>query len=145
MPRQFVEKWVLNGRDDSVNRELDDIRSGYPPPSLSGNQFISGVLYQTASAEFTTLLSIPSARVFRLRNMVVDNDYLAPVNVKFYNYPSASTMSHLGYAMKVAGSGTDHIDGLDFPFRGGPSGGIYMCTDQPSLWVRIYGILIASD
>ncbi len=143
--KMFIEKWALNGRDDSVDRELDEVRSGYPPASISGLQFFSGVLYQTASSEFTTLLSIPSTRVFRLRRVIVDNDYAAPNHIKLYNYPSASTLSHLALAMKVAGSQTEFVDDLDVPFRGGPSGGIYMCTPQPSAWVRVQGVLIASD
>jgi hypothetical protein len=144
MPRQFVEKWVLNGRDDSVGREIDTIRSGYPPASISGLQFFSGVLYFTA-AEFTWLLSIPSTKVFRLNRMIVDNDNAAPNTLKLYNYPSASTLSFLALAMKIAGSQTEFIDNLDVPFRGGASGGIMGSVALASLWVRLQGILVTSD
>lgn len=144
MGRQFVEKWVLDGRTDSAERELDEVRSGYPIASFA-SQWFSGVLYATASAEFTTLLSLPSTRVFRLRRMIVDNDYAAPNRVRLYNYPSASTTSFVAVAMKIAGSQTEFVDNLDVPFIGGPSGCVYICTPQPSVWVRIQGILIASQ
>lgn len=145
MGRQFVEKWVLNGRDGSVDREIDTIRSGYPPASISGLDFFSGVLYATASAEFTTLLSVPSTKVFRLNRIIVDNDYGVVNQVKLYNEPAKSTLSFVALAMKVGGSVTEFVDDLDVPFRGGASGGVYMCTPQPSVWVRVQGILIASD
>jgi len=135
----------MNERDGSRNLEIDTIRSGYPLASISGLDFFSGVLYATVSAEFTTLLSVPSTKVFRLRRMIVDNDYAAANMVKLYNYPSASTLSFIALPMKIAGSQTEFIDDLDVPFRGGGSGGVYMCTPQPSVWVRVQGILIASD
>lgn len=142
--RQFVEKWVLNERTGDVDREVDVIRSAYPPASISGLQFFSGALYFTA-AEFTWLLSVPSTRVFRLNRMIVDNDNAAPNVLNLYNYPSASTLSFAALHMKVAGSGTEFINDLDVPFRGGPSGGIMASVGLASLWVRVQGILIASD
>lgn len=145
MPRQFVEKWVLNTRDDSVDREVDTIRSGYPPVSISGLQFFSGALYATAATEFTWLLSIASTKVFRLNRMIVDNDNAAPNIVNLYNYPSASTLSFAALRMKIAASGTEFIDDLDVPFRGGASGGIMASIALASLWVRVQGILITSD
>lgn len=145
MNRIFVDKWLMNERDGSRNLEIDTVRSGYPPASNSGLAFFSGALYATASAEFTTLLSVPSTKIFRLRRMIVDNDYGVANQVKLYNYPSASTLSFVAVAMKIAGSETEFIDDLDVPFRGGGSGGVYVCTPQPSLWIRVQGILIASD
>lgn len=144
MSRQFVEKWVLNTRDDSVDRELDVIRSGYPPASISGLSFFSGALYFTA-AEFTWLLSVASAKVFRLNRMIVDNDNAAPNVLNLYNYPSTSTLAYAALRMKIAASETEFIDGLDVPFRGGASGGMMASVALASLWVRVQGILITSD
>ena len=144
MARMLVDKWVLNERDGSRNMELDTVRSGYPPASVSGLQFFSGALYFTA-AEFTWLLSVPSAKVFRLNRMIVDNDNAAPNILNLYNYPSASTLSFAALRMKVAGSQTEFVNGLDVPFVGGLSGGIMGSVALASLWVRVQGILITSD
>lgn len=143
--RMFVEKWVLNERTGSVDREIDEVRSYFPPPSISGLDFFSGVLYATASAEFTTLLSVPSTRIFILRGLCIDNDYASPNAVNLYNYDAASTLSFAAYRVKVHASGTEIVNNLNVPFRGGGSGGVFMCTPQPSVWVRVTGILIASD
>lgn len=144
MPRQFVEKWVLNTRDDSVDREVDTIRSGYPPASISGLNFFSGVLYFTA-AEFTWLLSIATTKVFRLNRMIVDNDNAAPNVLNLYNCPSLSGLSLAALRMKIGASETEFIDNLDVPFRGGASGGIMGSVALASLWVRVQGVLITSD
>lgn len=145
MPRQFVEKWVYNERTGSADREIDEIRSYYPPPSISGLDFFSGVLYQTVSAEFTVLLSVPTNKVFMLRQVTVDNDYADANVARLYNYPDESTLTFLALPIKVHGSGTEFVNGLNIPFWGGASGGIYHCSPQPSVWVRVQGILIASD
>lgn len=145
MPRQFVEKWVLNTRDDSVDREIDTIRSGYPPASISGLEFFSGALYFAAGSAFTWLLSIATTKVFRLNRMIVDNDNAAPNVLNLYNCPSLSGLSFAALRMKIAASGTEFIDNLDVPFRGGASGGIMASVALESLWVRVQGILITSD
>lgn len=145
MGRQFVEKWLLNERDETMNRELDIFRGGYPPPSMASHHF-SGAFYFTASAEsMYAIVSVPTQKVFRLKRMVVDNDYASPNILNFYNYPSVSEISCAALRMKIAGSQTEFIDDLDVPFRGGVSGGVYASCLQGSLWVRVQGILIVSD
>lgn len=151
MPRQFVEKWVLNERTGSANREVDEIRSGYPLPAslLSGLDVpFSGVQYLTA-ASFFEILSVPSTKFFRLNRMIVDNDNAVPNQLNLYNFPSGSTLSYAALRMKIAASQTEFIDDLDVPFRGGESGGVYACclsaSTSAGIWVRVQGILITSD
>ncbi|MBW2675395.1 MAG: hypothetical protein JRD89_18635, partial [Deltaproteobacteria bacterium] len=89
--RTFVEKWVLNERTGSVNREIDLIRSGYPPTPASG------YYHWTDSQVYTMLLSVPyvsgasivSARIFRLQRMIVHNDQV-PNKLVFYDGPGTS-------------------------------------------------------
>jgi len=150
MPRQFIEKWVLNGRDDSVDKEYDTIRSGYPPASVSGAHFISGVMYFTDAASFHSVLSISAGKVFRLKRMIVDNDNAADNQLILYNYGADSALvTYCALRMKIAGSTTEFIDDLDVPFWGGASGGIYGCiligTDSTGVFLRLQGLLIASD
>lgn len=146
MARQFVEKWVLNTRDGSVDREIDTIRSGYPPASVSAAHYFSGVHYLTNAASFFEILSIPSTKVFRLNRMIVDNDNAAPNQLILYNYGLESDlMTFAALRMKIAGSQTEFIDDLDVPFLGGASGGMYACCAVTGVWVRMQGILITSD
>lgn len=150
MGRQFVEKWVLNERDGSVNRELDVVRSGFPPASVSAADFFSGVQYLTNAASYVEVLSIATTKVFRLNRLIVDNDNPAPNRLILYNYPSESAlMTFMALRMKIAGSETNFIDDLDVPFLGGNSGGMFACCATASatggVWVRVQGILITSD
>lgn len=130
MPRQFVEKWVLNGRDDSVNKEVDTIRSGFP--SLAE----SGYYHWADSQVYTHLLSVPSGKRFRLQRMIVHNDKV-PNKVVFYDGPGVSVTA---FIIDMAQSQTEFISDIDVPFQS------HMCASNLDsyIFVRVQGILITS-
>ena len=149
MARQFVEKWVLNTRDGSVNREIDEVRSGYPPLP------ISGYYHWGASQVYTCLLSVPSGMIFRWRGMVAYNKNDAPNIAHFYNGPSASVAATL-FPFVMAGSGNVFVDNMDVPvpayvdsaaanLTATLTGGLYGSNLDSNLFVRVQGILIASE
>lgn len=137
MTREFIEKWVLNDRTGSVNREIDEIRSIYPATPASGSY------YWGASQVFTCLLSVPSGKTFILRQLYVYSK-TDPNEVVFYNGPSViATVLPLA----VAQSQGNFINGLNLPFVGsaGVSGGVYASNLDSNLFIRVQGILITSE
>lgn len=131
MARQFVEKWILNERTGSVNREIDQVRSGYPALCESG------FYHWSNSQVYTHLLSVPSGKIFRLQRMIVHNDAV-PNKVVFYDGPGVSVEA---FEMDMAQSQTEFINDLDVPFQS------HVCASNLDsyLFVRVQGVLIASE
>lgn len=139
--RQFIEKWVLNERTGSVNREVDEIRSGYPALPASG------YYHWGASQVYTCLLSVPSGMIFRWQKMIAYNKNPGPNLVHFYDGPSASIAATL-FPFVMAGSQNEFVNLMDVPVQGGSAasaGGLYGSNLDSNLFVRVQGILIASE
>jgi len=131
MPRQFIEKWVLNERTGSVHREVDQVRSAYPQLAESG------FYHWTDSQVYTMLLSVPSTKWFRLNRIIVHNEHLINKLV-FYDGPGVSVTA---FMMDLVPSDTAFVDGLDVPFQS------HVCASNldSEVFCRVQGVLVTSE
>jgi hypothetical protein len=129
--RTFVEKWVFNERTGSVNREVDEVRSAYPPLANSG------FYHWDTSQVYTMLLSVPSTKIFRLKRMIVYNGQVLNELV-FYDGPGTSVTA---FIMDLVPSQTEFINGLDVPFQS------HVCASNldSQVFCRVQGILVTSE
>lgn len=134
---RFVQSWVLNGRDDSVERDLDRIRSVYPWKSATSGQ---GFAVLTSQGRFDSFVSVPSTRHFLWTKVIITNR-AGENEVIFYDGASASAGLLTLYNLLINPSTTDIINlepGLLI------ESGLFASNRDSGIFMRALGYFIQS-
>jgi hypothetical protein len=122
----FFSKVMMGGRTNSLDPELDPIRSEYPALLNSG---------VWTSGGRSSILVVPSGKVFHLKTIVFDNGYSGTNQAAFFD---GSGASQVGPRVQVGQSGTEVItDLMGMLFYSN----VHCSTVDSTCVVRIGGIL----
>ncbi|MBW2671901.1 MAG: hypothetical protein JRD89_00630 [Deltaproteobacteria bacterium] len=132
--REFVRKVLKNGYTGALDEELDEIRSEYPRTLESGYH-----AWATGSTVKTSLLAVPSAKVFHLKHLMINNEDDSTNLAFFYDGP--------GTSVPVGGV---HVNGSTTVFVNNFKGWIFQSAVHASLatsltQIRVGGLIRDSD
>lgn len=127
----FIQKWVFNPRTGEVDLEIDEVRAQYPMNPSLGYAYLS-------TTEYQSILAVPSAHRFLMRQMWVFNNTGLVNILQFYDGSGVSvTMG----GIPVAASDAQFIDlGNGFPFRSN----VCVSNLASNVQLRVGGILLKS-
>lgn len=133
----FISKWVEDKARSRVVREMDTIESEWPAHTATG---VASGFRTPTSLECSILLSVPSSRWFKPRQLWVDNENIIMNRIYLYVLGSGASCSASLGGMWIQARETAFVafDGITV------GGDIYVSCLIASCHVRISGVLLGS-
>lgn len=127
--RGFIRKVMLDGRTGAIEEEIDQLRSEYPPTLASGFWNSGGR---------TSIVAVPSTKVFHLQQMLITNNYTGTNYAYFYDGPGSSVS--VGGVL-IQQSNTLFLEGLKGMIF---LSAVHVSTLDSAIQLRVAGIIRTS-
>lgn len=148
MSQKFVRnlQYKIKGPTDSIQPDIDELRSLYPSNILDASAAGKGLLNLSASSYLESILPGVSTRYFILQGLALNNKEIYDHHVVLYDGVSSSVGVGTALGFQIMGSTTEFITDLNWVFHSGVYARVTtsVAGSAGSLQLRVQGLLVAS-